>query len=127
MDKFKKFFLQSFSIKKGVSIWAMVLVVLNMFFGFLNGERAMSYAEILQILLVSAVIGLVYQWLMHKRPDVRFFDMKSIVWMICTLVSVNVGIFAFGWVTGVLFIVIYDFLMILGVFTMVLATIWLNE
>lgn len=127
MEKFKKFFLWSFGTKMNVSIWAMVLVVMNMFFAFLNGERAMSYVEILEILGVSCVIGLLYQGMLEGQNDLSIFCGRSVAWMICTLVSVNIGIFAFGWVGGMLFIAIYDFLMVLGVFAMVIGTIWLNE
>ncbi len=127
MEKFKKFFLKSFTVKKSVSIWAMVIVVMNMFFAFLCGERAMSYIEILQILGVAAVIGLLYCGLLEKRENVSLFDAKSVAWMLLTLACVNVGIFAFGWVQGWLFIAIYNFLMILGVFAMVIGTIWLSE
>ncbi|MFI3164370.1 MAG: hypothetical protein R3Y65_08050 [Bacillota bacterium] len=127
MEKFKKFFLWSFLTKTNVSIWAMVFVVMNMFFAFLNGERAMDYVEILEILGVSTVIGLLYQGMLDGRNDLSVFSGKCVVWMALTFASVNVGIFLFGWVSGTIFIAIYDFLMVLGIFAMVIGTIWRGE
>lgn len=127
MEKFKKFFLWSFLTKTNVSIWAMVLVVMNMFFAFLNGERAMDYVEILEILGVSTVIGLLYQGMLDGRNDLSVFSGVCVAWMALTFACVNVGIFLFGWVSGTLFIAIYDFLMALGIFAMVIGTIWRGE
>ncbi len=127
MEKFKSFFLWSYSTKVGVSIWAMVITVINAFFGWLSGENSMSYLMIIQILALAFIIGKSFDWIFKKDEIKAVFCLRSFVWSGISFLSLVAFSFGFGWYSAIWCYVVMLPLMLIGMFVLVLGEKWQRE